>query len=173
VTDAPPASDGAPVSAPIFYAWWNVVVPLLAAAALPLLVRVRVGAVSSEGLQRLVAGFPSVSQNLGTDKSSPYARLIRQSQLDEAPREIVFMRDEIVLGRGEFCDVVIPHESISREHVRIKKLKPGYVIFDLNSKNGTYVDGRPIVENLLREGMMVRIGDLEFVFRGPSQPAHA
>ena len=90
---------------------------------------------------------------------------MRQSPFDEVPREIAFTRDEILLGRGEECDVIIPHSSISREHVRIKKLKPGYVIFDLKSKNGTAVNGRPIVENLLKDGMAVKIGDIEFVFR--------
>jgi pSer/pThr/pTyr-binding forkhead associated (FHA) protein len=90
--------------------------------------------------------------------------------MNEAPREIAFVREEFVLGRGENCDVVIPHESISREHVRIKKLKPGYVIFDLKSKSGTYINGKPIVENLLKEGMAVRIGEVEFIFRAASQP---
>ena len=79
------------------------------------------------------------------------------------------MRDEFLLGRGENCDVVIPHESISQEHVRIKKLKPGYVIFDLKSKNGTFINGRPIVENLLKEGMSVRIGQIDFVFHVANQ----
>ena len=51
----------------------------------------------------------------------------------------------------------------------MKKLKPGYVLFDLKSKNGTYVNGRPIVENLLKDGMTVRIGEVEFVFYGANR----
>ena len=51
----------------------------------------------------------------------------------------------------------------------MKKLKPGYVVFDLKSKNGTAVNCRPIVENLLKEGMTVKFGDVEFVFRAASQ----
>jgi hypothetical protein len=150
------------------------VLPLLAAAALPLLARARFGALSADMLQRLVSG---VSTSFATpppvapEKPAPYARLLRQSAIETAPHEIAFLRDELVLGRGETCDVVIPHESISREHVRIKKLKPGYVIFDLKSRNGTYVDGRPIVENLLKEGMVVRIGEVEFVFHNATSTA--
>ena len=34
--------------------------------------------------------------------------------------------------------------------------------------DGTYVNGRPIVENLLKEGMAVRIGEVEFVYYGAS-----
>lgn len=166
-----PISGSSPAAAPLVYAWWNVVIPLLAAAALPLFARARIGALSAEMVNRLVATFSSAStaQPPATDSSSPYARLIRQSAITEAPREIAFLHDEFVLGRGENCDVVIPHESISREHVRIKKLKPGYVIFDLKSKNGTYINGRPIVENLLKEGMSVRIGEVDFIFRAAKQ----
>jgi pSer/pThr/pTyr-binding forkhead associated (FHA) protein len=91
---------------------------------------------------------------------------VRQSPITEVPREIALTRDEILIGRGEECDTIIPHTSISREHARVKKLKPGYVLFDLKSKNGTYVNGRPIVENLLKDGMAVRIGEVEFVFYG-------
>lgn len=174
VISPPPTSGAAPQAAPIVYAWWNIVVPALAAAALPLLARARLGAMSTDVLNRVVSRFsPSTTPGLASDKPSPYARLIRQSPIDVVPREITFIRDEMVLGRGERCDVVLPHESISSEHVRIKKLKPGYVIFDLKSRNGTYVDGHPIVENLLKEGMSVRIGEVEFVFRAPSQSAPA
>jgi pSer/pThr/pTyr-binding forkhead associated (FHA) protein len=55
---------------------------------------------------------------------------------------------------------------VSRQHARIKKLKPGHVIFDLQSRNGIYVGGRQTNENLLKEGMTVRIGEVEFVFYG-------
>ena len=54
---------------------------------------------------------------------------------------------------------------------QLKKLKPGYVLFDLKSKNGTSVNGRPIVENLLKDGMTVRIGEVEFVFYGANRQA--
>jgi pSer/pThr/pTyr-binding forkhead associated (FHA) protein len=43
------------------------------------------------------------------------------------------------------------------------------VLFDLKSRNGTYVNGRPIVENLLKEGMVVRIGEVEFIFHGATR----
>ena len=155
------------------YGWWNVVVPLLACAGLLLLARVRLSALPAEVLGRLTAtGGPiaPAPSPVAPEKPAPYARLVRQSPIDEVPREIALTRDEILIGRGEECDTIIPHASISREHARVKKLKPGYVLFDLKSRNGTYVNGRPITENLLKEGMAVRIGEVEFVFYGMSQP---
>ncbi len=172
-------SSAVPGAAPqpgsvISYGWWNVAVPLLACAGLLLLARVRLNELPAELLSRLPA-MPGLSSSGATvptpvpaapEKPAPYARLVRQSPLTEVPREIALTRDEILIGRGEECDTIIPHASISREHARVKKLKPGYVLFDLKSKNGTYVNGRPIVENLLKDGMAVRIGEVEFIFYG-------
>ncbi len=176
VTPATPARPGeipTKVRSVVDYRWWNFLVPLLAGVGLLALARVRLSTLPAEVMARLAgtgivpqpASTSSPSALPVTEKSAPYARLMRQSPLDEVPREIAFTRDEILIGRGEECDVIIPHSSISREHVRIKKLKPGYVIFDLKSRNGTTVNGRPIVENLLKDGMIVKIGDVEFVFR--------
>lgn len=171
---APSAVPGAPASdALIAYHWWNVVIPLLAGACLLLLARVRLSELPAElrSMVNPLAGWAGgASTTVAPEKPAPYARLIRQSAFDQVPREIPLSRDELVIGRGEECDVIIPHASVSREHARVKKLRPGYVLFDLQSKNGTYVNGRPIVENLLKDGMRVRIGEVEFVFYGP-QPS--
>jgi len=173
VTRARPGESPTKVRSVVDYRWWNFLVPLLAGVGLLALARVRLSALPAEVMARF-SGTPSTSPSTSADvpnaavvveKPIPYARLMRQSPFDEVPREIAFARDEILIGRGEECDVIIPHSSISREHARIKKLKPGYVIFDLKSRNGTTVNGRPIVENLLKDGMAVKIGDVEFVFR--------
>ncbi|HEV8717421.1 MAG TPA: FHA domain-containing protein, partial [Candidatus Binatia bacterium] len=170
---APSPMPGVPSPGSVVaYGWWNLVVPLLACAGLLMLARVRLSTLPAEVLSRLgsLSGQAAPAPAPGApEKPAPYARLVRQSPINEVPREIALTRDEILIGRGEECDTIIPHASISREHARVKKLKPGYVLFDLQSKNGTYVNGRPIVENLLRDGMTVRIGEVEFVFHG-AQP---
>ncbi len=93
---------------------------------------------------------------------TPYARLVRLSPVDTAPWEIVLTQVDILIGRGQDCDVIIPHASVSRAHARMKWSKQGYVLFDLQSKTGTYVNGRRIGENLLKKGWVVRIGAAEF-----------
>jgi hypothetical protein len=139
--------------------------------ALLVLARVRLSELPAEVLSRVTPAAKSGQLTPApavSEKPAPYARLVRQSLIDEVPREIAFHRDDLLIGRGEDCDVIIPHALISREHARVKKLTPGYVLFDLQSRNGTYVNGRPIVENLLKEGMVVRIGEVEFIFSGAS-----
>jgi pSer/pThr/pTyr-binding forkhead associated (FHA) protein len=167
-TPAGPGTAPARERAVVAYGWWNVLIPLLSGVGLFLLARMRVGQLPTEALSRFTStASPTGAVNAPVVAERPvsYARLVRQSPLDEVPREIAFTRDEFVIGRGEECEVVISHTSISREHARVKKLKPGYVVFDLKSKNGTTINGRPIVENLLKEGMTIKFGDVEFIFR--------
>ena len=158
----------------IAYEAWNMLIPLLAAGGLIILSRIRINKIPEipaevlNMLKTTTAGPSSMNQSPPpapvVRTSAPYARLIRQSPFEEVPREIALSRDEMTLGRGEECEAVIPHTSISREHARIKKVKQGYVLLDLQSKNGIHVNGRKVSENLLREGMNVRIGDVEFIF---------
>jgi len=63
-------------------------------------------------------------------------------------------RDVAVLGRGEECDIVVPERQVSRAHLRIKREAGNYVLEDLGSKNGTFVNSRQV-----QEGTPVRLQD--------------
>ena len=52
----------------------------------------------------------------------------------------VLERDELTIGRGGDCDVVIPERRISREHLVISRQGDRYFVTDLDSKNGTHVN---------------------------------
>jgi hypothetical protein len=56
----------------------------------------------------------------------------------------VIERPQVTLGRGSDCDVVLPERQISRYHARIERDDGGYVLHDLGSKNGTYVNGQEV-----------------------------
>lgn len=54
-------------------------------------------------------------------------------------------KSKVVIGRTDECDVVLNSSSVSRQHAEIQKLSDGtYSIKDLNSTNGTFVNGRKI-----------------------------
>jgi DNA-binding response OmpR family regulator len=51
---------------------------------------------------------------------------------------------ELIIGRDEQCDVVIPERQVSRHHARIRQERGKYLLEDLDSKNGTFVNGQEI-----------------------------
>jgi DNA-binding response OmpR family regulator len=61
-----------------------------------------------------------------------------------AGREFRLDRDAMTLGRGEECDFVVPDRQISRVHMRVRRQATGYFLEDLDSKNGTFVNGRQL-----------------------------
>ena len=69
------------------------------------------------------------------------------------------------IGRTPGNDIALDHHGISREHAIITLDKLGYFISDLGSRNGTYVNGRPVGEKTkLVDGDLLRFCDLELVF---------
>jgi DNA-binding response OmpR family regulator len=72
----------------------------------------------------------------------------------QAGREWRIDRDEITLGRGEECDIVIADRQVSRVHLRVRRESLDFVLEDLGSKNGTFVNGKQV-----QEGVPVRLKD--------------
>ena len=69
------------------------------------------------------------------------------------------------IGRTSSNEVPLDHHGISREHATIMHDQSGYYITDHNSRNGTYVNGRPISEKTkLSNGDYLRFCDLELIF---------
>ena len=65
------------------------------------------------------------------------------------------------LGRAFENDIRLQDKSVSRQHVRIEKAAERYFLTDLQSKNGTFLDGRyllPGTEREVHEGMPIAIG---------------
>ncbi|NBD34712.1 MAG: FHA domain-containing protein [Chloroflexi bacterium] len=62
--------------------------------------------------------------------------------------------DTVTIGRGSDCDIVMLERQISRYHVRIERDERGYLLRDLGSKNGTFVNDEPVREQpyRLRDG---------------------
>jgi serine phosphatase RsbU (regulator of sigma subunit) len=78
---------------------------------------------------------------------------------------------ECLLGRNSDCDVVVPHDSVSRHHARIVSLGEYYVVEDLNSRNGTKLNNLVIQGRCqLSDGDMLRLSAVEFEFREKPAP---
>jgi pSer/pThr/pTyr-binding forkhead associated (FHA) protein len=81
------------------------------------------------------------------------------------PCEIALVHDDIVIGSGTGCDVILQHPSFVPRHARVQWRKQGYILIDLQSPTGTSVNGRRITENLLKDGWKIRLGEVEYVFQ--------
>jgi len=67
-------------------------------------------------------------------------------------------RDEIIIGRSPNCDFVIPDRQVSREHARLYRSEDGFYIHDMDSKNGTYLNGSTISKpRLLQDGDVIQV----------------
>jgi DNA-binding CsgD family transcriptional regulator len=71
-------------------------------------------------------------------------------------------RTVAILGRSSQCDLVVDHPSISRKHAEIRVRDNRLLVKDLQSSNGTYVDGQPIQATELSKGQVVRFGKVSF-----------
>jgi len=53
-------------------------------------------------------------------------------------------QDRVIIGRGSDCDIVLPERPVSRQHAQIERDDDGYLLRDLASKNGTYVNSQEV-----------------------------
>ncbi len=95
------------------------------------------------------------------------------SEKGGAERKETFDKNEINVGRVQGNDLMLPKGNVSKHHARLLFRDGRFIVTDLKSTNGTYVNGRKIAQaTIVREGDKIYIGD--FVLRvdtGNSQMA--
>ncbi|MEG6522143.1 DUF3662 and FHA domain-containing protein [Desulfotomaculum sp. 1211_IL3151] len=69
------------------------------------------------------------------------------------------------IGRRDTCDIVLNDNSISRRHAQIEKNNDGFYISDLNSTNGTHVNGLLIDTYKLASGDVITLGNTVLIFK--------
>jgi DNA-binding response OmpR family regulator len=75
--------------------------------------------------------------------------------------------DELLIGRGEECDIVIPDRQVSRFHLKlIPHIDKPLEIKDLGSKNGSFLNGKKINESVyIKDGDQIKIALVQnFIF---------
>lgn len=85
------------------------------------------------------------------------------------------LRDISIIGRSSTSDLAIDGDpTISRTHVELVNSDEGYVLRDLHSTSGTFVNGHRITEEQLHHDDIIRIGDtlLRFLCKGNTEAAY-
>lgn len=68
------------------------------------------------------------------------------------------------IGRREENDIVINDQRVSRQHAQIRRSNQHFMIFDLNSTGGTYVNNRRVTQTLLISGDVISIAGNLFIY---------
>ncbi len=73
-------------------------------------------------------------------------------------KEVQITKDKTTLGRRPYNDMVIDNLAVSGEHAVLQMVGNDVFIEDLNSTNGTYINGKPIKKQLLANNDTIEIG---------------
>jgi pSer/pThr/pTyr-binding forkhead associated (FHA) protein/type II secretory pathway predicted ATPase ExeA len=88
--------------------------------------------------------------------------------------EVTLNRPRMVLGRDDSCDISLDSRYVSRFQNLFMETQDGWVLIDLSSTNGCFVNGRRIREHRLRDGDLIAVGHHQMRFTGPNaKPARA
>ena len=103
---------------------------------------------------------------LSTYVKDTYLKLINQK--DTLPfkiKEVYSLAEDITIGRSNKSTIMIKDPYISKNHLSIVKDEGEYFLEDLNSANGTFVNGDRIMDVVrLNNGDTIRLGQVEFIF---------
>lgn len=73
-------------------------------------------------------------------------------------------RGILQIGRRKDNNIVIEHPTISRNHAQIRYIRGQYIIFDLNSTSGTYVNGIKIRQAVLQPGDVITLAGFSLIY---------
>ena len=105
---------------------------------------------------------------LAYDAKGPSRLVIQEQPGDE--RTVLLKEDRYLIGKkGSGAGLQLHSAAVSRLHAKLEKQEKGWVICDLNSRNGTYLNNRPdplLPEQmvLLKEGDVIRFADVSCMF---------
>ena len=96
--------------------------------------------------------------------STSLTYVFRQVEGPGAPQDIVLRGDQFIIGRSKTSDIVIGSIELSRRHMVLRKEGAEYVIEDLDSQNGVYLNGLRIHSAVLRGGDTIHVGEVAFLY---------
>ena len=112
----------------------------------------------------LVFLFAVMKTGVGLVRGQRRDSAIWTIDVDKGPRGIRGIHMDIlgpvIVGRSPSSDICVNEPFVSASHARFSLQGPALVIEDLNSLNGTLVNGRALEPATLREGDEVQIGDV-------------
>jgi pSer/pThr/pTyr-binding forkhead associated (FHA) protein len=79
--------------------------------------------------------------------------------------QVIPLEASNVIGADPGCKIVLGQTVVSSRHAEIFRTEHGFVVRDLGSTNGTFVNNVRITESALVDGDVIRLGTSEMVFK--------
>jgi NHLM bacteriocin system ABC transporter ATP-binding protein len=98
-------------------------------------------------------------------------QVLRSEVVDRPEEPVTFSGEVTSLGRNPDCDLVLSSRSVSRYHAEIRHTEEGYLLVDLGSANGVWVDERRVELHHLEDGQEFRLGNVLLRFSYVASPA--
>ena len=75
-------------------------------------------------------------------------------------------RDIVMIGRAPSNQIVVDHPTVSPQHALLLRTGASYSLKDLNSTNGTWINGDCVTDAELKDGDTIRFGSVSAIFAG-------
>lgn len=108
---------------------------------------------------------PPADETAAANRQSARAVLVMRLGGMSGPTFLLDPSQETVLGRSGEIDIALADRLASRRHAMIRHDDGQWLLEDLESRNGTWLDGRVVQVEPLSDGSVVRIGMTELVFQ--------
>ena len=105
-------------------------------------------------------------RKMDTTRDAAYLKVVnRLDSLNFKMQEYYVLKGTVNIGRSAKNDIVIKDNFVSKNHLQITDQGGTYFIEDLNSANGTYLNGEAIHDIIeLRNGDRIGVGFIQFIF---------
>ena len=109
----------------------------------------------------------------GAEEDGPSRACLRALHRGRPVGEFALADTQNIIGRDPACQVHVDSKFFSRRHAIVAREGDVWTIADLNSTNGTRVNGQPIRKHRLKDGDAISIGKHQLVFSSGSEAAQA
>jgi len=125
---------------------------------------VETGSGVAEASKTVVAGGTRIFTDRPNEPPRLYGWLVIMEG-DEQFRDFKIMRPQIFIGRSRDCDFPINDVHVSAKHVSLKAKDNAFHLTDLDSSNGTYLNGQEISKSEVRDNDLIKIGNTVIKFK--------
>lgn len=144
---------------------WIFILSLLTVIRADIYGRRVISKIAKQNAPRLLSGSKSAELALDDGESNDPTHVAMLTGKN-AGSKIELDKRELVIGRAPNCDLPLSDEFASNMHAKLVKVGNDWVLQDLNSTNGTYLDGKRVTTPMVvKPNNTIRIGATNFELR--------